>query len=196
MSHGTRGPSGPVVKNGEGRGKPRDRGQACADHVIEGAARVHEALAGQKALAVMVSSRGQASCSLVGKRVGHAPARRDRWIGADAAPPPATDIPGALTELECDAMGQCIGSHTTTSGSSRRWIVAPGERWPGGSAGVRLPPAGDSTPRSHTGPTAASALTMGRPWPTGGPRSATSSARRTPGPLSTITATPGLTGAA
>ena len=67
-----------------------------------------------------------------------------RWIREEAHKITEPLIPGEISEMEFDEMWHFIGSKKTKNGSSRRWIVARGELWPGLSVVVMLQPSKDS----------------------------------------------------
>ena len=137
-------------KNGKVRGKARYKCKKCGLNFVEGDERVNESLVVKKALAVILYALGKASFNMMGKIFGHSPSLLYRWIVEAMAKLPEPSVPGDLKEMEFDEMCHFIGSKTTKSGSSKRWIVAQGDLLPGWSAVVMLQHSGDSTTRSST----------------------------------------------
>ena len=135
------------VKNGKVRGKARYKCKKCSLNFVEGDERVNESLVVKKALAVILYSLGKASFNMLGKIFGHSPSLLYRWIVEEMATLPEPAVPGDIKEMEFDEMWHFIGSKKTTSGSSKRWIVAQGELLPGWSAVVMLQRSGGSTTR-------------------------------------------------
>lgn len=180
------------VKNGTVRGHPRYRCKACGLNFIEGDRRVKESVAVKKALAVILYSLGKASFRMLGKLFGHSPSLIYRWIVEEAAKLPEPVVSGDIQEMEFDEMWHFIGSKKTKSGSSRRWIVAHGELWPGWSAVVMLQPSNASMTRSSISRRASSIPTTGTPSPRFCRLNGMSSGRPIPSPSSRITATPAI----
>ena len=139
-----------VVKNGEVRGQQRYRCKSCGYNFVVGDRRVGESLAARKALAVILYSLSKASFGMLGRIFGVSRTLAYRWIKAEAEALPEPEVPGDIKEMEFDEMWHFIGSKKTSSGSSRRWIVARGEPWPGSSVIVMLQLSGGSTPKSST----------------------------------------------
>src|SRR5215471_20485524 len=139
-----------AVKNGKVRGKVRYKCKQCGLNFVEGDKRVKASLVVKKALAVILYSLGKASFNMLGKIFGHSPSLLYRWIVEEIAKLPEPAVAGDIKEMEFDEMWHFIGSKKTKSGSSRRWIVAHGELWPGWSAVVMLQPSGGSTTRLGT----------------------------------------------
>ena len=139
-----------VVKNGEVRGQQRYRCKICGYNFVAGDRRMDPSLAAKKALAVILYSLSKASFGMLGRIFGVSRTLTYRWIKAEAETLPEPEIPGDIKEMEFDEMWHFIGSKKTRSGSSRRWIVARGEPWPGCSAVVMLQLSGGSTPKSRT----------------------------------------------
>jgi len=137
-----------VVKNGEVRGQQRYRCKNCSYNFVIGDRRVGESLAARKALAVILYSLSKASFGMLGRIFGVSRTLAYRWIKAEAEALPEPEVPGDIKEMEFDEMWHFIGSKKTSSGSSRRWIVARGEPWPGSSVIVMLQLSGDFTPKS------------------------------------------------
>lgn len=135
------------TKNGIVRGKIRHRCKDCGYNFIQGDERVKEDLVIKKALAIILYSLGKASFGFLGKLFGISRSIPYRWIKAEADKITEPNISGEIKEMEFDEMWHFIGSKKTKSGSSKRWIVAQGELWPGLSAVVMLQPSGDSMPR-------------------------------------------------
>ena len=136
------------VKHGQARGKQRYRCRRCGRHFVEGDGRVKESLAVKKALAIVLYSLAKASFGMLGKVFGVSRSLTYRWIRNAAEALPEPGVPGDIKEMEFDELWHFIGSKKTSSGSSRRWIVAQGEPWPGLQAVVILKPAGGSTIKS------------------------------------------------
>ena len=139
--------SGDWVKHGLARGKQRYHCKRCRRHFVEGDARVKESLAVKKALAVVLYSLAKASFGMLGKVFGVSRALTYRWIKEEAEALPEPEVQGDIKEMEFDEMWHFLGSKKTSSGSSRRWIVAQGEPWPGLQAVVMLRRSNDSTTR-------------------------------------------------
>ena len=97
---------------------------------------------------MILYSLGKASFGMLGKRFGHARSLISRGSVEEAAKLPEPLVSGDSQAMECDAMWHCIGSKKTQSGSSRPWIVAHGERWPGWSAVVLRQPSNGSMTRA------------------------------------------------
>lgn len=133
-----------TIKNGTVRGKPRYRCKACGYNFIEGDERIKEMLVVKKALATILYSLGKASFGMLGKIFGVNRSLTYRWIKEEAHKLPEPLISGEISEMEFDEMWHFIGSKKTKNGSSKRWIVARGELWPGLSAVVILQPSKDS----------------------------------------------------
>lgn len=139
-----------AVKNGMVRGRQRYRCGACGYNFIEGDRRVKESLVAKKALAVILYSLNKSSFGMLGHIFGVSRSLTYRWIVEAAAKLPEPQAPGTIREMEFDEMWHFIGSKKTNAGSSRRWIVAQGEPWPGCLAVVMLRPSDASTTRSGT----------------------------------------------
>ncbi len=60
-----------------------------------------------------------------------------RWILDEADKISEPGVSGDITEMEFDEMWHFVGSKKTKNGSSKPWIVAQGELWPGLSAVVK-----------------------------------------------------------
>jgi transposase len=138
-----------VVKNGEVRGQQRYRCKDCHYNFIAGDRRVNESLAAKKALAVILYSLSKASFSMLGRLFGVSRTLTYRWIKAEAEALPDPEVPGDIKEMEFDEMWHFIGQKKTSFGSSKPWIVARGEPWPGCSVVVMLQLSGASTPKSR-----------------------------------------------
>jgi transposase len=135
---------GESVKHGWVRGKQRYRCKLCGFHFVEGDDRVKENLVAKKAMAVVLYSLSKASFGMLGKVFGVSRALAYRWIKEAAEALPEPEVPGDIQEMEFDEMWHFIGSKKTNSGSSKRWIVAQGEPWPGLQAVVMLKHSGGS----------------------------------------------------
>ena len=133
-----------VIKNGTVRSQQRYRCKICGYNFIEGDRRENRLLPAKKALAVILYALGKGSFNMQGKIFGHSPSLIYRWIKEEAETLPATKVSGDIKEMEFDEMWHFIGSKKRKSGSSKRWIVAQGELWPGYSAVVMLQHSGDS----------------------------------------------------
>ena len=147
MIHCKRCQSSRFMKNGIVRGKARYRCKDCRYNFTEGDERVKEDLVIKRALAVILYSLGKASFGFLGKLFGVSRSIPYRWIKAEADKIAEPSISGEIKEMEFDEMWHFIGSKKTKSGSSKRWIVAQGELWPGLLAVVILQPSGDSMPK-------------------------------------------------
>ncbi len=137
--------SSKTVKNGTVRGKPRHKCKDCGYNFTQGDGRVKESLAVKKALAVILYSLGKASFGMLGKIFGVSRSLTYRWIKEEADTISEPEVSGDITEMEFDEMWHFVGSKKTKNGSSKRWIVAEGELWPGLSAVVMLQLSGGST---------------------------------------------------
>lgn len=135
------------MKNGIVRGKARYKCKDCHYNFTQGDNRVKEDLIIKRALAVILYSLGKASFGFLGKLFGVSRSIPYRWIKAEAEQITEPKIYEDIKEMEFDEMWHFIGSKKTKNGSSKRWIVAQGELWPGLSAVVILQPSGDSMPR-------------------------------------------------
>ena len=138
------------VKNGTVRHKVRFKCKQCGMNFIEGDERRNENLVAKKALAVLLYALGKASFGMLGKIFGVSRSLTYRWIRDEAAKFAEPTVSGAIEEMEFDEMWHFIGSKKTNCGSSKRWIVAHGELWPGLQVVVMLQPLHDSTPKSRT----------------------------------------------
>jgi transposase len=138
------------MKNGTVRGKTRYRCKDCSYNFIKGDERIKENLVIKKALAVILYSLGKASFGFLGKLFGVSRSIPYRWIKAEADKISEPNISGEIKEMEFDEMWHFIGSKKTKNGSSKRWIVAQGELWPGLSAVVILQPSIGSMPKLST----------------------------------------------
>lgn len=138
------------MKNGIVRGKARYRCKDCHYNFTEGDERVKEDLIVKKALAIILYSLGKASFGFLGKLFGVSRSIPYRWIKTEAEKVAEPRISGEIKEMEFDEMWHFIGSKKTKNGSSKRWIVAQGELWPGLSAVVILQPSGGSMPKFNT----------------------------------------------
>jgi transposase len=136
---------GESVKHGRVRGKQRYRCKHCGLHFVEGDGRVKESLVAKKAMAVVLYSLAKASFGMLGKVFGVSRTLAYRWIKEAAEALPEPEVPGDIQEMEFDEMWRFIGSKKTSFGSSKQWIVAQGEPWPGLQAVVMLKRSGDST---------------------------------------------------
>lgn len=139
-----------TVKNGMVRGQQRYRCKACGCNFIQGDRRVDDSLVIKKALAVILYSLAKASFGRLGHIFGVSRSLTYRWIKAEAERLPEPEVSGDIQEMEFDEMWHFIGSKKTKFGSSRPWIVAHGEPWPGWSVIVMLQPFSASTTRSNT----------------------------------------------
>ena len=137
--------SSKTIKTGTVRGKPRRKCKACGYNFTQGGGRVKESLVVKKALAVILYSLGKVSFGMLGKIFGVSRSLTYRWIRDEADNISEPKVSCAITEMEFDEMWHFVGSKKTKNGSSKRWIVAQGELWPGLSAVVMLQLSGDST---------------------------------------------------
>lgn len=126
------------IKNGVVRGKPRYKCKCCGYNFVEGDGRFNESLVVKKALAVMLYSLGKASFGMLGKIFGVDRSLTYRWIRDAGRKLPDPVVGGEIREIEFDEMWHFVGSKKTRGGSSKPWIVAKGELWPGLSAIVML----------------------------------------------------------
>jgi transposase-like protein len=136
-----------VVKNGIVRNKQRYRCHACGYNFIEGDARINPSLPAKKALAVILYSLGKASFNMMGHIFGVSRSLIYRWIVEEATRLPEPEISDGITEMEFDEMWHFIGSKKTNAGSSKPWLVAQGELWPGFLVVVALQPSNGSMPK-------------------------------------------------
>ena len=139
-----------VVKNGKMEGKQRYHCKSCGLNFVEGDQRVKESLLPKKALAVLLYSLSKASFRFLGKLFGTSHTQPYRWIQEAAETTQEPEISGDIREMEFDEMWHFIGSKKTNSGSSKPWIVAHGELWPGCSAVVMLQLSDASMKKSNT----------------------------------------------
>ena len=139
-----------TIKNGVVRGKPRYKCKGCGYNFTEGDKRIKESLVVKKALAVILYSLGKASFGILGKIFGVNRSLTYRWIKEEADKLPEPVISGKISEMEFDEMWHFVGSKKTKNGSSKQWIVARGELWPGLSAVVMLQRSNVSTTKSNT----------------------------------------------
>ena len=139
-----------LVKHGMARGRQRYGCKACSRHFVEGDKRVRESLVIKKALAVTLYSLAKASFGMLGTVFGVSRALAYRWIKEEAAGLPEPEVPGDIREMEFDEMWYFLQKTHSNSGSSKPWIVAQGELWPGLQAVVMLQPSGDSMTKSNT----------------------------------------------
>lgn len=160
------------------RGKQRYRCTECARHFVDGDGCVRASLVIKKALAVTLYSLAKASFGMLGKVCGVSRSLTYRWIKEEAACLSESGVPGDIREMECDAMWHFLQKTLTNSGSSKRWIVARGEPWPGVQVVVMLQPASGSLPRASTSRTAAFPRRLGGMRQRPASRSVTSWARR------------------
>jgi transposase len=130
--------SATTIKNGIVRKKARYKCKVCGYNFIEGDERIKENLVVKKALAVILYSLGKASFGMLGKIFGVNRSLTYRWIKEEADKLPEPVISGEISEMEFDEMWHFVGSKKTKNGSSKQWIVARGELWPGLSAVVML----------------------------------------------------------
>ena len=137
-----------VVKNGEVRGQQRYHCKSCAYNFVLGDRRVSQSLAARKALAVILYALSKASFGMLGRIFGVSRTLAYRWIKAEAEALAEPAVSGDIKEMEFDEMWHFIGSKKTSAGSSRRWIAARGEPWPGSSVIVMLQLSDGSTPKS------------------------------------------------
>jgi transposase len=142
--------SGEWVKQGQTRGKQRYRCKDCDRHFVQGDGRVNEALPAKQARAIVLSRLAKASFGMLGHVFGVSRSLAYRWIKQEAERLPEPEVPGDIQEREFDEMWHVIGRKQTHAGSSRPWIVAQGELWPGLQAIVMLRPSSGSTTRSST----------------------------------------------
>ena len=139
-----------IVKNGIVRGKMRRKCKACGYNFTEGDARIKQSVVVKKALATILYSLGKASFGMLGKIFGVSRSLTYRWIRDEAEKLPLPIVSGQIKEMEFDEMWHFVGSKKTKNGSSKPWIVATGELWPGLSAVVMLQLSGDSMTKSNT----------------------------------------------
>lgn len=132
------------VKHGLVRGKQRYRCKRCGLDYVEGDGRVKENLVAKKAMAVVLYSLAKVSFSMLGKIFGVSRSLAYRWIREAGEALPEPEVSGDIKEMEFDEMWHFIGSKKTSSGSSRPWIVAQGEPWPGLQVVVILKHSGGS----------------------------------------------------
>ena len=130
--------SGNCVKNGTVRGKARWLCKDCRYNFVIGDGRVHADLVAKKALAVIMYSVCKSSYGMLGRLFGVSRSLTYRWIREAADQLPEPTVPGSIQEMEFDEMWHFIGSKKTKYGSSKRWIVAQGEPWPGSLVVVML----------------------------------------------------------
>ena len=99
----------------------------------------------KKAFCVLMYGLGKASFTMLGKLLGHSLSMIYRWVRAAIDKTAEPEISGNIREIECDEMWHFVGSKKTSAGSSKRWIAAQGELFPGLQAVVMLQPSADYT---------------------------------------------------
>jgi transposase-like protein len=146
-----------VVKNGKTRGKQRYKCKSCSLNFVQGDARVRQETAVKRAFAVILYSLGKASYGFMAKLFGVTRPAVYRWIRQEAARLNEPRISPNIQEIEFDdtlvprsEMWHFVGSKKTSSGSSKPWIAARGELFPGLPAIVMLQPSKDSMKKSDT----------------------------------------------
>ena len=126
------------------RGMQRYRCHECGCNFVEGDRRVNDSAAPKKALALLLYTLCKASYRMLGRILGVAPSQVSEWMRQEAKALPEPTVSHDIKEMEFDEMWHFIGSKKTKFGSSKRWIAAHGELWPGCSAVVMLQPFEDS----------------------------------------------------
>jgi transposase-like protein len=142
-----------IVKNGFVRKKQRYRCKICALNFVPGDARTSREVAMKKAFCVLMYGLGKASFSMLGKLLGHSPAMIYRWVRAAMDKTEEPEISADIREIEFDDTLRCgilWAQKKTSSGSSKPWIAARGELFPGLPAAVMLQPSKDSMKKSDT----------------------------------------------
>jgi len=137
------------VKHGLVRGKQRYWCKRCGRRFVEGDRRVKKSLVIKRALAVTLYSLAKGSFNMLGKIFGVSRSLTYRWVKQEAALLATPEVPGDIREMEFDEMWHFLQKKLGNSGSSKRWIVAQGEPWPGLQAVVILRPSGGSTTKSN-----------------------------------------------
>ena len=136
------------VKNGTVRGKAHWLCKDCRYNFVIGDGRVHADLAAKKALAVIMYSVCKSSYGMLGRLFGVSRSLTYRWIRKAADQLLEPTVSGSIQEMEFDEMWHFIGSKKTKNGSSKRWIVAQGEPWPGSQVVVMLQPSASCMTKS------------------------------------------------
>ena len=139
-----------IVKNGRTRGVQRYRCKNCSLNFVHGDRRQKPQTAVKKALCVILYSLGKVSFSMLGKILNHSPSIIYRWIVEAMDKTQEPQISSNIQEIECDEMWHFLQKKVKSSGSSKPWIVAQGELWPGLQGIVMLQHSSDSTTRSST----------------------------------------------
>jgi transposase-like protein len=134
-----------AVRNGIVGGKQRYRCKACGCNYREGDGRTNEKVAAKKALCILLYAMAKGSFRMLGKILGIHHTLVYRWVRSFGEHLPEPEVSGKITEMEFDEMWHFIGSKKRNSGSSKPWIVAHGEPWPGCSVVVMRAPSDNST---------------------------------------------------
>jgi transposase-like protein len=136
-----------AVKNGVGGGQ-RYRCKECRCNYREGDGRTNDKIAAKKVLCILLYALAKGSFRRLGKILKIDHTQVYRWVQAFGESLAEPEVSGEISEMEFDEMWHFIGKES--DGSSKRWIVAHGERWPGCSAVVILEPSGGFTTKSGT----------------------------------------------
>lgn len=116
---------------------------------IEGDKRFKRETAVKKALCVLLYSLGKASFSMLGRILDHSPSLIYRWIVKAMDKTEEPRISEDIQEMAFDEMWHFLQKKVKNSGSSKRWIVATGELWPGLQGVVMLQRSEDCTTKSN-----------------------------------------------
>ena len=139
-----------AIKSGWVGGRQRYCCKDCGCNFREGDARTHEKVAVKKALCLLLHAMARASFRTMGKILGVDHSLVYRWIRAFGENLPEPEVSGEIREMEFDEIWHFIVSKKSSAGSSRPWIVARGEPWPGCSMIVMLEASGGSTTKPGT----------------------------------------------
>jgi transposase-like protein len=107
----------PTVHNGCVRDKPRDTCQRCGDNFVRGDERHSHAPEGKKAVCLLLSSLGQASCGFVAKLLGVSRTTTYDWIRPAAASTDEPTIAEDMQAIEWDERWHLMHSNKETCGS-------------------------------------------------------------------------------
>ena len=132
-----------IAKNGFVRGKQRYKCRDCHYTFVLGDERHKHTTELKKALSIILYSLGKASFGFLAKLFGVSRTTTYYWIRhmADMTAEPV--IADDIQAIDFDEMWHFIQSKKRNSGSSKPWIIAQGELWPGYSVVVMLQPSND-----------------------------------------------------
>jgi transposase len=125
-----------TVKNGFVRDKQRYQCQLCGYNFVLGDERHSHATEVKKALCMILSSLGKASCGFLAKLLGVSRTTTYDWIRPAAASTDEPTIAEDIQEIEVAEMWHVIQPKKEKFGSFKPWIIAQGEPLPGYSVVV------------------------------------------------------------